>query len=211
LAFGSWPGFFFFQAEDGIRDRDVTGVQTCALPIKEKERLNAKLSLLESQLQQVKTNAAQKAKAKANANAARAALATRANALQAVAVAAPGQARKNAVQAVAVAAPGQARKDALQAMAAPGQSRANALKRQATPTRENALKALMAVTNSRPTLRSRARNRARGLLEFISGKSNTMRDAERLEAKAREENKAREEAKARASIPRSPAARLTWR
>src|SRR5437667_160463 len=24
---------FFFQAEDGIRDRDVTGVQTCALPI----------------------------------------------------------------------------------------------------------------------------------------------------------------------------------
>src|SRR5437773_6326749 len=24
--------FFFFQAEDGIRDRDVTGVQTCALP-----------------------------------------------------------------------------------------------------------------------------------------------------------------------------------
>src|SRR6266540_1549979 len=25
--------FFFFQADDGIRDRDVTGVQTCALPI----------------------------------------------------------------------------------------------------------------------------------------------------------------------------------
>ena len=25
--------FFFFQAEDGIRARDVTGVQTCALPI----------------------------------------------------------------------------------------------------------------------------------------------------------------------------------
>src|SRR6266540_5460991 len=25
--------FFFFQAEDGIRYRDVTGVQTCALPI----------------------------------------------------------------------------------------------------------------------------------------------------------------------------------
>ena len=24
---------FFFQAEDGIRDYDVTGVQTCALPI----------------------------------------------------------------------------------------------------------------------------------------------------------------------------------
>src|SRR6266498_2412417 len=26
-------GIFFFQAEDGIRDADVTGVQTCALPI----------------------------------------------------------------------------------------------------------------------------------------------------------------------------------
>src|SRR5690606_41068705 len=25
--------FFFFQAEDGIRDFHVTGVQTCALPI----------------------------------------------------------------------------------------------------------------------------------------------------------------------------------
>src|SRR3989442_6435109 len=25
--------FLFFQAEDGIRDADVTGVQTCALPI----------------------------------------------------------------------------------------------------------------------------------------------------------------------------------
>src|SRR2546427_2272301 len=27
------PAFFFFQAEDGIRDLTVTGVQTCALPI----------------------------------------------------------------------------------------------------------------------------------------------------------------------------------
>src|SRR5262249_59611968 len=27
--------FFFFQAEDGIRDWSVTGVQTCALPISE--------------------------------------------------------------------------------------------------------------------------------------------------------------------------------
>src|SRR5688572_31350552 len=26
-------GFFFFQAEDGIRDLTVTGVQTCAVPI----------------------------------------------------------------------------------------------------------------------------------------------------------------------------------
>src|SRR5437868_2483202 len=40
----TWPHFmntvslactFFFQAEDGIRDRNVTGVQTCALPISE--------------------------------------------------------------------------------------------------------------------------------------------------------------------------------
>ena len=28
-----WFYFFFFQAEDGIRDYKVTGVQTCALPI----------------------------------------------------------------------------------------------------------------------------------------------------------------------------------
>src|SRR2546430_4228795 len=33
---GAWkpqPRCFFFQAEDGIRDLTVTGVQTCALPI----------------------------------------------------------------------------------------------------------------------------------------------------------------------------------
>src|SRR2546421_3345646 len=30
--------FFFFQAEDGIRDLIVTGVQTCALPISQAER-----------------------------------------------------------------------------------------------------------------------------------------------------------------------------
>src|SRR5690606_39997613 len=30
--------FFFFQAEDGIRDFHVTGVQTCALPILGKSR-----------------------------------------------------------------------------------------------------------------------------------------------------------------------------
>src|SRR5437868_4953033 len=29
---------FFFQAEDGIRDRNVTGVQTCALPILSADR-----------------------------------------------------------------------------------------------------------------------------------------------------------------------------
>src|SRR6266496_1358303 len=32
--------FFFFQAEDGIRDLYVTGVQTCALPIFARERLH---------------------------------------------------------------------------------------------------------------------------------------------------------------------------
>src|SRR5262249_61008171 len=30
--------FFFFQAEDGIRDWSVTGVQTCALPIYDSDR-----------------------------------------------------------------------------------------------------------------------------------------------------------------------------
>src|SRR5256884_5984784 len=30
---GEYVFFFFFQAEDGIRDVAVTGVQTCALPI----------------------------------------------------------------------------------------------------------------------------------------------------------------------------------
>src|SRR6266478_7134097 len=30
---GHLSDFFFFQAEDGIRDLTVTGVQTCALPI----------------------------------------------------------------------------------------------------------------------------------------------------------------------------------
>src|SRR5207248_7983368 len=33
--------FFFFQAEDGIRDRTVTGVQTCALPISIVRRASA--------------------------------------------------------------------------------------------------------------------------------------------------------------------------
>src|SRR5215211_6367851 len=32
--------FFFFQAEDGIRDHCVTGVQTCALPIFEEDQLD---------------------------------------------------------------------------------------------------------------------------------------------------------------------------
>src|SRR3989441_2659436 len=36
MAFTRWL-FFFFQAEDGIRDKLVTGVQTCALPISSAE------------------------------------------------------------------------------------------------------------------------------------------------------------------------------
>src|SRR5687767_15411421 len=32
--------FFFFQAEDGIRDKLVTGVQTCALPIYVGQRID---------------------------------------------------------------------------------------------------------------------------------------------------------------------------
>src|SRR5437588_8513440 len=38
--------FFFFQAEDGIRDHCVTGVQTCALPISDGASVNALLSSL---------------------------------------------------------------------------------------------------------------------------------------------------------------------
>src|SRR3989475_11031213 len=34
--------FFFFQAEDGIRDLTVTGVQTCALPICKQNHYNVK-------------------------------------------------------------------------------------------------------------------------------------------------------------------------
>src|SRR5439155_12247487 len=35
------PSSFFFQAEDGIRDGHVTGVQTCALPISGARRRQA--------------------------------------------------------------------------------------------------------------------------------------------------------------------------
>src|SRR5690625_7993713 len=41
--------FFFFQAEDGIRDGHVTGVQTCALPISDGEE-EALAAVLASQL-----------------------------------------------------------------------------------------------------------------------------------------------------------------
>src|SRR5256885_15966880 len=36
--------FFFFQAEDGIRDYKVTGVQTCALPISSSSSLSERMS-----------------------------------------------------------------------------------------------------------------------------------------------------------------------
>src|SRR5260221_5583860 len=39
--------FFFFQAEDGIRDHCVTGVQTCALPISRSgARRNSELRIM---------------------------------------------------------------------------------------------------------------------------------------------------------------------
>src|SRR5206468_8367149 len=41
---------FFFQAEDGIRDLIVTGVQTCALPICETRRHVRRVSLAKSNL-----------------------------------------------------------------------------------------------------------------------------------------------------------------
>src|SRR4051794_41831431 len=37
--------FFFFQAEDGIRDGRVTGVQTCALPILGRGAMSASLTV----------------------------------------------------------------------------------------------------------------------------------------------------------------------
>src|SRR5256885_1439729 len=39
--------FFFFQAEDGIRDYKVTGVQTCALPISSEAELERGLAELQ--------------------------------------------------------------------------------------------------------------------------------------------------------------------
>ena len=42
---------FFFQAEDGIRDKLVTGVQTCALPISDNMKAGSGLNLADSQNQ----------------------------------------------------------------------------------------------------------------------------------------------------------------
>src|SRR5207249_6674248 len=44
---------FFFQAVDGIRYRNVTGVQTCALPICAKVRIFAELYRKTRQLEQL--------------------------------------------------------------------------------------------------------------------------------------------------------------
>src|SRR2546425_7116829 len=45
IVLGGESCFFFFQAEDGIRDKLVTGVQTCALPISPPSALRFWLSL----------------------------------------------------------------------------------------------------------------------------------------------------------------------
>src|SRR5947208_12580101 len=52
--------FFFFQAEDGIRDDLVTGVQTCALPILKKKtrRDGARASATSSQRRPTKRTSA---------------------------------------------------------------------------------------------------------------------------------------------------------
>src|SRR5258708_17678412 len=49
IAYGcSWSAsIFFFQAEDGIRDDLVTGVQTCALPIFARDHQRADASALD--------------------------------------------------------------------------------------------------------------------------------------------------------------------
>src|SRR5690625_7177647 len=65
---------FFFQAEDGIRDGHVTGVQTCALPIyekflKEKSRLEkaAQIKMQKAnKIAQAGNMSKKEAKAKAN-------------------------------------------------------------------------------------------------------------------------------------------------
>src|SRR2546430_14289561 len=43
--------FFFFQAEDGIRDLTVTGVQTCALPIYRERKLDRHRSVHGAELE----------------------------------------------------------------------------------------------------------------------------------------------------------------
>src|SRR6266404_9113593 len=47
--------FFFFQAEDGIRDKLVTGVQTCALPISAATRNSSACSWLRGNIERAVT------------------------------------------------------------------------------------------------------------------------------------------------------------
>src|SRR5205823_7503168 len=47
--------YFFFQAEDGIRDKLVTGVQTCALPIYLRDRILAQVQQTPSPVRSVVT------------------------------------------------------------------------------------------------------------------------------------------------------------
>src|SRR3712207_9561904 len=49
--------FFFFQAEDGIRDIGVTGVQTCALPISGSPRRRVRFSSFGSSYRRATTSA----------------------------------------------------------------------------------------------------------------------------------------------------------
>src|SRR2546430_10145436 len=49
---------FFFQAEDGIRDLTVTGVQTCALPISRAVREGADVEDLGDRLSQIREGGA---------------------------------------------------------------------------------------------------------------------------------------------------------
>src|SRR6266704_5222171 len=60
--------FFFFQAEDGIRDRNVTGVQTCALPILDalyrENSFEVPRALVDEQVQRLQVDAARRIGAK---------------------------------------------------------------------------------------------------------------------------------------------------
>src|SRR5947207_11554940 len=48
--------FFFFQAEDGIRDHCVTGVQTCALPISSSQSERKASLILRSRVRSLERN-----------------------------------------------------------------------------------------------------------------------------------------------------------
>src|SRR5256884_2312661 len=49
-AHGSHVFYFFFQAEDGIRDVAVTGVQTCALPISQEAAMKDGIRFVDSDM-----------------------------------------------------------------------------------------------------------------------------------------------------------------